>query len=69
VREVVVLVVVVVVCVVVVCGFRTSSRCMWMSAIVPLFLQVFETSACRGGSAKIFNWQYYFSFFFAEKSP
>jgi hypothetical protein len=53
-REVVVLVVVVV-CVVVICGFWTSSHCMWMSAITHCFLQVFETSPCRGGSTKIFN--------------
>jgi hypothetical protein len=71
VREVVVLVLIVVVCVIVVCGFQTSSRCMWMSAIEPCyvdvghravvcgcrpscryFLQVFETSPCRGGSAE-----------------
>ena len=29
---------------------------MWLSAIVPyVFLQVLETSPCRGGSVKIFN--------------
>jgi hypothetical protein len=28
---------------------------MWLSAFVSTFLQVLETSPCRGGSAKIFN--------------
>jgi hypothetical protein len=47
-REVVVLVVVVVLCVVVVCGFRTSSRCMWMSAIVSLFFTGFRNLPVQG---------------------
>ena len=31
-------------------------ECMWLSAIVPFYLlQILETSPCRGGAAKIFN--------------
>jgi hypothetical protein len=80
VREIVVSVVIVVVCVVVVCGFRTSSRCMWISAIEPLYVDVGHRAViceCRPSYRCFFGEvlpkflidSIIFLSFFAEKSP